>query len=94
MPKLSGFDALKDLTVEDFGFVPETNIHVSVKSYSGGEAKVDLKREFSRKNGDTGFSPLGRLSIVEAIRLAQFLTEKVQIPDSLSEPSDEANAQE
>lgn len=81
MPKSTGFDALKDLTIEDFGFVPETNIHVSVKSYSGGEAKIDFKREFSRKNGETGFSPLGRLSIMEALRLAEFLSQKIQVPD-------------
>lgn len=48
----------------------KTAVSISVHSYNGGESKVQLSREYIKRDGTRSFRKLGRLTMVEAAAVA------------------------
>jgi hypothetical protein len=49
----------------------KTAVSISVHSYNGGESKVQLSREYIKRDGTRSFRKLGRLTLVEATAVAE-----------------------
>jgi hypothetical protein len=47
----------------------KTAVSISVHSYNGGESKVQLSREYIKRDGTRSFRKLGRLTMLEALAL-------------------------
>lgn len=48
----------------------KTAVSISVHSYNGGESKVQLSREYIKRDGTRSFRKLGRLTMLEATAVA------------------------
>jgi hypothetical protein len=48
----------------------KTAVSISVHSYNGGESKVQLSREYIKRDGTRSFRKLGRLTMLEAAAVA------------------------
>lgn len=56
-----------------------TTLRVSVYSYNGGEAKLQIgPRVYEKKDGSEGFRKAGRLTVEEATELARILPEALK----------------
>jgi hypothetical protein len=53
----------------------KTAVLMSAHSYNGGEVKIQLSREYIKRDGTRSFRKLGRLSMVEASAVAQAMPE-------------------
>ena len=58
-----GYDQEKDILIKLFEFEQEkSTLQLSVFSYDGGEAKLQLVRSFKKQDGTIGYSKIGRLN--------------------------------
>jgi hypothetical protein len=53
----------------------KTAVSVSVHTYNGGDPKVQLSREYIKRDGTRSFRKLGRLTMAEATAVANVLPE-------------------
>lgn len=88
----STFDASKDKVIKELGIIEtgeNAGISVEIKAYDGGTKKIALTRFYTKKNGEKGFSPIGRMNIDEAIELHNVLS--TWIEDSSDKDEDGGN---
>lgn len=72
----SEFDPDKDKCVKALGVIDGDvgkGIEVKLMSYDGGEIKLALTRFYTKKNGDKGYSPIGRMTLDEVAELKKLL---------------------
>jgi hypothetical protein len=77
----SGFDTDKDHEIAHVGEVEEgdSTIHVSVRSYDGGDPKVSVTRTFTKKDGTERFGKLGRIEPATAAVLGPMLVAAAKV---------------
>lgn len=53
---------------------------ISINSYNGGDAKLKIgPRIYLKRNGEPGFSKVGRLSITEGVALADIIPKALEV---------------
>lgn len=69
------FDKSKDVTHFEGDIVTEKGaLKVSVMSYNGGERKLQIgPRTYEKKNGSTGYTKAGRITVEEYAQLKDML---------------------
>ena len=56
---------------------------VSVHSYNGGDAKLQIgPRVYTKKDGNPGYGKAGRLTIEEGVALANLMGEALEVMDA------------
>ena len=77
------FDKSKDKVL--FQKVMETGLGVSVHSYNGGDAKLQIgPRTYTKRDGSTGYGKAGRLVATEVVELMKLMP----IIEGLVSPAD------
>jgi len=55
----------------------KTAVSISVHSYNGGEQKVQISREYIKRDGTRSFRKLGRLTLVEAASVSAAMSDVI-----------------
>ena len=77
-----GFDKTKDKELMSKEL--ESGLRISVFSYNGGEAKLQIgPRVFDKRDGSKGYGKAGRMSLKEAVALAGLMPRISEVMNGL-----------
>jgi len=95
--KDSGYQKELDLVLAQIGFVKTeggTRIHVRVRQYNGGTAKVSVEEEGTRENGGKWNSRMKGIPCAHMVRLLPLLTKAAEFkaPEVSAPAADDTKA--